>query len=495
MVFCYARLGFDLVHQWTTNPLFSYGYAVPCISAYLVWTRKEALRALPQGPDYVLGVTAVLLAAVLFLLGGIGAVAILQGLSFMVALAALILLVWGRPTLRLIWFPVVYLLLMLPAWDYVFLRLQQPSQELSARIATKLLRGVGIPALLSGTTIAIPTRSLDVLRECSGVSQLIALMAMVLPAAYLWLGTFVRRAALIAIAIVVGYATNGARITLIGWLAEKQISDSNPDTFFHTFQGLVIAALGYAVIGGCLALLARRTAPTPLAPNRADAAPEGKASSARRPWLDALAVTILLLAGMTQFVSGATDVPLRAGLQTLPSRIGDWTAGAPVANGSLGLDEALVGAEAGRHRFEGVDDELVREYRNLSSARVRVYVGYYRHQEERKELAGPIAHALNSAASRVVIGVDGGRVPVSEVTASQGTPRGVLFWYHVNGRIVPNIYWAKGYTSLDALIRRRTNAAVVLIAWGSGDGSGQVSREDAIAFAESFLPHIQQVLQ
>ena len=60
-----------------------------------------------------------------------------------------------------------------------------------------------LPVLRQGTNIMLPGHTLAVLRECSGVNQLIALTAMVLPAAYLWLPTVTRRAAIIAIGVTV----------------------------------------------------------------------------------------------------------------------------------------------------------------------------------------------------------------------------------------------------------------------------------------------------
>jgi EpsI family protein len=492
LVFCYAPVVVALVREWTTNPLFSYGLAVPFISGYMIWVRRTELREGSEAPDYRLGIPLVLLAAALLIVGHAAAVSVLKGLSLIVSLTALLVLFAGRASLRTMWFPIAYLLLMLPAWDYALHRLHLPSQELSARIAAKLLPMVGVPSLLSGTTIQIPTRTLDVMRECSGVSQLIALMAMVLPAAYLWLGTFVRRAVLVMAAIAIGYLSNGVRITLIGWLAANKLSDGNPEGLLHTAQGVVVAGLGYLAIGACLSLLARNKGPVaePREPRR-----EMPVMAVRRGGLDAALIVLMIGAGATQLSGSTAGVPLRGDLAGLPDSLNGWTSvtrGVATA-AQLAIDDQLVSSEMGQSRFTGADHELLKEYVHSSGATVQVYVGYYRQQSQGKELAGPLAHALHAASSDLRLAA-GDSTRIKEIQRLAGNGRGLLFWYHVNGRLVANIYQAKAWLVWDALVHRRTDAAVVLVTWRGGPGAADAARGEAIGLAQSLLPMVRQLL-
>ena len=492
---CYAGTVVALNTAWMTNPLFSYGVAVPLIAGYLVWHSREELRALPVRPNYAAGLPILVVAAGLQLLGQVGAILILQGFSLILALVGLILLIRGTPTLRWIWFPILYLLLMLPAWDYPMTRLQQPSQELSARIATVILHAIGIPALLHGTMIAVPNRTLDVMRECSGVAQLTALIAMVVPAAYLWLNTFTRRVALLIVAVVVGYLSNGVRIALIGWLAAKQLSDVDPNSVMHTVQGLVVAMLGYGLIAACLSFLARHE-PTRAKTTPADMpVPERSASPTWRATLELATVALFLLIASLQVFERGREVLPRQDLRAIPSQIGAWTVVPADADPQsfLGIDDRLVGSEAGGTRFEAADDELWRVYQDPSGARIRIYVGYYRHQEQGKELAGRISHALQAVASGVDLAVDHQRLGINEIVGRGPAPKGVVFWYDVNGRVVANIYVAKAYTMWDALVHGRTNAAVVVVSWDGG-GASDDPRRGALDFAAALMPVVRQYL-
>jgi len=67
--------------------------------------------------------------------------------------------------------------------------------------------------------------------------------------------------------------------------------------------------------------------------------------------------------------------------------------------------------------------------------------------------------------------------------------RGVLYWYDLNGRVFSSMYRAKQYMVWDALTRGRTNGAVVMIEWESGDAlDAESSRRQAASFAQSILP-------
>jgi EpsI family protein len=163
------------------------------------------------------------------------------------------------------------------------------------------------------------------------------------------------------------------------------------------------------------------------------------------------------------------------------------------------IDDDLLGAypsPAGERRFAQVDDQLIRTYRHASGARVQLYVAYYHRQVQGKEIAGELAGILRTTARPATVDGESGPIAVRElVRAHAGTQRGVLFWYDINGRIVPDIYQAKGYTLWDAVTRRRTNGAVVMIAWqGSPLIPASDARQRAIEFARTAIPLLRHHL-
>jgi EpsI family protein len=495
-IVCYARVIADLISQWSNNAMFSYGFAVPLISGYLVWLKAEDLKKIPLRPDYWTAVPIVLLGALMLAVGTVGALAAVQGLSLVVTLTGLILLLFGRQVLRTVAFPVAYLLLMVPVWAYPLDRLQVPSQRVSAQIAVRLLDLIAIPAFGQDTQVVLPGLTLAVMRECSGINQLVALIVMVIPAGYLWLRSWTCRAVLLGLAIVVAYLSNGLRIAMIGFMASKGWRDASLSGPGHLMEGLAISVAGYLVLAACLSLLAKTER------SRAARGEPGQSPAVstvhHRPLIEIALVALMSLAALSPIVARRFEVGLRAELGSLPIRIDDWGIEAPSGLPSRfpGIEESFVGAypsSAGERRFQEIDDELLREYSNRAGERVRLYVGYYRRQAQGKEIAGDAGHVLHSAASDLWLNLPNQTVQLREVVRREGNvDRGLLYWYDVNGRVVSNMYAAKGYTIWDALTRARTNAAVVMIAWRATAGpTSQQARLNAIAFARRLLPELR----
>jgi len=504
---CYHGIIASIVGVWSTQALYSYGFAVPLIAAYVFWTRWNRSPAPQVVPDYVFGIPVTLAGVTMLVIGQIGALVAVQQVSMIVTLTGLILLVFGRDVIRSHWFSIAYLLLMIPIWNVPISHLQDPSRLLSAKIAANLLDFTGVPVIRQGTDILLPSQTLSVLLECSGVNQLIALTAMVLPATYLWLPTNVRRIALMLFAVMISYLSNGFRIALVGWLAVYGIGDGNINGSAHLLQGLLVSALGYLAIGGCFALLSRSNAAAHQRPDGGTSALPNALSSplaGRRVWLDIAMLFVMLGAGASRLSASQPGVHLIEDLRSLESRIGDWTieVDPPAMAVPLpSIDDDLVNVGGypsltGERRFAAVDDELVRVYRNSSGNRVRLYIGYYHRQEDGKELTGKAGTDLAVASSTLTLPAESRRLELNEIVqAKAGTRRGVLFWYDINGRIVSDFYRLKSYTIWDAVTRRRTNGAVVMIAWDGAPGAeSEAARERAIEFAQALMPVLRRHL-
>jgi EpsI family protein len=398
---------------------------------------------------------------------------------------------------------------MVPIWSVPVNYLQDPSRIVSATIAVTILQFTGLPVLQEGTNILLPSHTLAVLRECSGVNQLIALTAMVLPATYLWLNSIGRRVALIVLAVVISYLGNGFRIAMVGWLAAKGFGDGdiNGSGPIHLLQGLGVSALGYLAIGGCFSLLSTSKSVTRQRPD--NGAPAGQASifpalTGRRLWIDAAVLLVMLGAGTSRLYASHSVVQLNEELGSLENQIGSWTMelGPPSMAVRLPMiDDDLVNVGAypsltGARRFLAVDDELVRVYRSATGNRVQLYIGYYHRQQDGKELTGDAGTALARAASSLTLTTESGPVALNEIVhQTAGTRRGVLFWYDVNGRIVSDFYRLKSYMVWDAVTRQRTNGAVVMIAWdGPAGAASEAARQGALDFARAVMPVLRRYL-
>ena len=111
---CYFGVIASLIDVWSTNYLYSYGIAVPFIAAFILWTKSHESQMRVGAADYVLGVPVTLAGIAMLVTGRLGALITLEQASLVVTLAGLLLLLFGRDAVRLHWFAVAYLLLMVP---------------------------------------------------------------------------------------------------------------------------------------------------------------------------------------------------------------------------------------------------------------------------------------------------------------------------------------------------------------------------------------------
>ena len=492
LALCYAGVIGRLTTTWATNYAYSYGIAVLLVTLYMLSTSWSRLRTLRADPDYVVGVPLTLAGITLLVAARLALVASLQEMSLVVTLAGLVLLLFGREMFSIVRFPLAYVLLSIPMWDMPIGWLQPPSQVLSARIGGALLRVLGIPVLREGTNLVLPNVTLQVMRECSGVNQLLAIVAMALPGAYLWLRSYARRTTLVALAVAFAYLSNGVRIALVGVLAERGIGDGNLRGM-HLLEGLVISALGYLMLFGCLSILSRGEGLDNRTPLQTS---DVTLPMRRRPVLEMATVLTMLSIGVLQIVFRPAEIRLRDDLGVFPTRIGEWTLEPkpiPMTGRFPAIDDELVHSyptPSGERHFAAVDDALVRAYRNNEGQQIRLYIGYHRWQEEGKELSGEAGHALNAAAVPLMMKVGSDVVQLGQVVQARAHgARGLLYWYQVNGRAFGSLYLAKKYLVWDALTRRRTNGAVVMVGWESSDDAGSERlRLQATAFAEAVLP-------
>jgi EpsI family protein len=493
LVFCYANVLAALVMQWTENSTYSYGFAVPVISAYIVWTKWPALQRLPWTHDYRRGGALVFVGVGMLSIGRLGGLMSLQAISLLVTLSGLVLIVSGPKVLRAIRFPLWYLLLGLPVWNYLFASIQLTGQRAAATMATELLRAVGVPALHHGITIDLPNVSLEVLAECSGINQLLALTTMAVPAAYLWVDSRTRRICLILIAIVLGYLSNGVRVALLGWLTWQGYRVSDPHSLIHLAPGFFSVGIAYLVLGACLTWLSKSNGRNNgTQPETPAASPH--VSGTRRLAVEFAVLVLMFGAGASQLVAMPEVEPGESELEVVPDRVSDWTLEGtldPASARFAGFDQTLLHTyptASGERRFDALDKEVLRTYRHVSGRRVQLYIGYYGSQQDGKELTGAMSRALQTVASSVSVVRGAETVALREVVQRREEgPRGVVFWYIVNDCVTSNIYAAKLYTLWHAMTKWRTRGTVMMVAWDGAKTDAVAARAAALDFAGALL--------
>src|SRR5262245_28868700 len=237
----------ELYDTWSTHPEYSHGMLVPLFALYLLVKRKPAPSATAPRPWPVLGFVALGVAVLMRLAGSATSFLPLEGLSFVLSLAALATLAGGRAGLARFWPPIVFLVFMVPL-PYEMSRMMGAELQRIATICTTfLLQCFGQPAIAEGNRILIEGVTLNVVEACRGLRMLVTFVAFSVAAAFVLDRHWLVKLLVLAGAVPIALVTNVLRVTATG-LAHVWLYDGDRKTkvldFIHDFNGWMMMPVG-----------------------------------------------------------------------------------------------------------------------------------------------------------------------------------------------------------------------------------------------------------
>ncbi len=492
----YLQVLVPLARQWWTDDNYSHGFLIPLLSAYFVWERRESLAKLPvRSSPFGLALLAGGIGALL--LGNVSAELFTTRVSLLVVLAGLVLYLFGREYLRMLAFPILYLLFMIPLPAIVFNAIAFPLQLFAARTATAVLQFLQIPVFREGNLITLANIALEVAEACSGIRSLITLLALALTYAYFTQRRPWRRIVLVLSTVPIAIAANVSRIAGTGILAHLYGSRA-AQGFFHEFSGwliFLVAAVLLAAEGFLLSKLFPQRGPahTKLDQAGLEADPTNRQESQARAlpsWRRVGSAAVVLVAGILSLMtlSHGEAVPVRQRLEDFPVQLGQWR----------GIGEALPPSILDVLK---VTDYIMRLYSRPQSPPVWLYVGYYGSQRQGQTIHSPqqcLPGSGWSILSREYLTVTlPGRldpVTINRVLIGKGQDRQIVFyWYQERGRVIASEFAAKAYLVVDAVTRNRTDGALVRIS-ATVRGSEEEAVEQLLDFVRLIFPHLMEFL-
>jgi len=253
VVLVYHDVFATLWRTWGENPNYSHGYLIPPVAAFLLWYRRDAFAgARGRGSGWGLAVVAVaLLGHIVSIRAG---VFMTQGYSFVLLLYGLALLFFGRAATGTVWFPLGYLIFMLPVPPFLMRHLSFRLKDFAARMGASAAHTIGIPLVRTGMTIHMPGGSLRIADPCSGLRSLIALVALGALFAFLTRGPLWKRIVLFLAALPLAVFANIVRISILCVVADIWGVETATG-LFHDFSGFflfMIAFVGLAIVRAAL---------------------------------------------------------------------------------------------------------------------------------------------------------------------------------------------------------------------------------------------------
>lgn len=228
----------DLVNDWSNDPNYSHGFIIPFMSAYLIWEMKNKLASIEIKPSFA-GVFVVVFGVLFYYLGDIAAELFTMRCSLIIVIFGLIIFNLGFSYFRLLFFPVLFLILMIPLPAIVFNKIAFPLQLLAAKSATFSLQICDIPVLRDGNVIHLSTTVLEVAEACSGIRSLISLITLGIIFAHFTHDELWKKAVLVLSTVPIAIFANGMRVSGTGILAHY-FGEDVAQGFYHSFAGFLV---------------------------------------------------------------------------------------------------------------------------------------------------------------------------------------------------------------------------------------------------------------
>jgi len=259
VLWLYGGILSSLARQWASDDNYSHGFFVVPLALFFIWERRRALAIAPSRPS-VAGLILIGGSLLVLLAGLLGAELFLSRVSLIGVLAGITLFVWGRDHLRILAFPLAFLLLMVPLPAIIFNQLALPLQLLASRAGESVLSLAGIPVLREGNILQLPTRTFEVAEACSGIRSLVSLLMLGIVLGYFTERRTGARIVIALAAIPIAIIANAARVAGTG-MASELVSPALAEGFFHTFSGWLMFVVAFAGLMGVQRAIAIRRAP------------------------------------------------------------------------------------------------------------------------------------------------------------------------------------------------------------------------------------------
>lgn len=234
----------NTARTWWSDPEAGHGLLLAPLAFILAW--RQGVRRDAQ-PNPALGLSILGLAVAIRYISALAADPFLSRSAMFLALAALVIHVWGWRQVMAWWLPSLLLALSVPLPEVIMGTLALPLQLKASSLGAALLSTRGIPVHLDGNVIRLPGQDLFVTEACSGLRSLTALLSIGVLLGGLLLRHPATRVALVALALPVAVLINGVRVFITGFLV-LFVDPSLADGFTHITEGWLMFLVAFAVL-------------------------------------------------------------------------------------------------------------------------------------------------------------------------------------------------------------------------------------------------------
>jgi exosortase len=231
---------------------YSHGPLVLPIAIVTAWMiiRRRGLPMESTSGSRSIALTLLIGAILIHLASMYARVIFVSGFMMIPIATAFVLYLGGWKMLRRLWFPIAFLVFMVPLPDLTIYNINFQLKIFAAEASTAIVNAVGIPAYLKGSDIFLQGgKQLTVEDACSGLRSLISLVA------FATLFTFAcrlrgyKRLLLLLSAVPIAVAANVVRIAVLTVVANNYgVALATPGGSVHDLMGFVVFVVAFCIM-------------------------------------------------------------------------------------------------------------------------------------------------------------------------------------------------------------------------------------------------------
>jgi EpsI family protein len=228
---------------------YTHGPLIPLVSFFTVLLLVRHTK-IPYRPRPVLGALVTGTFLTLHLMSSLARVMFVSGFAFIGVLAGLVVVFWGLGALRRLWFPLAFLMFMVPLPEVAIHRLNFRLKMVATWVGVELANVVGIIAERNGNRVFLEgDKQLVVANVCNGLRTLISLLAFGALYAYVCRLRGLWRVGLFAMSVPVALVSNALRIVALIAVAHWG-SVELATGWFHDTSGVLIFVVAFLLMFG-----------------------------------------------------------------------------------------------------------------------------------------------------------------------------------------------------------------------------------------------------
>lgn len=232
----------------------SHGPIVLLVIVWLFWRLRDDIAALKEEGALLAGWALMACGLAIYVVGRALEFVYLDAFSQVPVATGAILVLYGWRGVRLLWFPLLYILFLVPLPGVIMDAATGALKQMVSVVSENLLYNMGYPITRSGVILAIGQYRMLVADACSGINSMYMLSALGTLFVYLTHHNWIKTAVVICSIWPIAFVANIMRVIVLV-LITYYLGDEAGQGFLHDFSGILLFGLALGMMVGLHAAL------------------------------------------------------------------------------------------------------------------------------------------------------------------------------------------------------------------------------------------------